>query len=153
MEHILIIVSVGLNGVFAGASLDQSMKQLPARRRIGFVVYSAHSRAADEDRGLAWYVILGVGAAIAAVAAATTTCFEDPSAPWTTLLGMAGALSVIQTFATARVTPTNFGRRHNVEEAELHQLFETFARRQNLRSIVQLLALLASLGALAYKLG
>ena len=150
MEHILIVASVALNGIFAGASLDQSMKQLPARRRIG-VVYSAYSRAADEGRGLAWYVILGVGSAVTTVAAATTTWFEDPSAPWTTLLVMAGALSAIQTFAT--VTPMNFSRRHNVEEAELHQLFERFARWQNLRSIVQLLALLASLGSLAYKLG
>ena len=151
MGHILIISSVALNGIFAGASLDQSMKQLPARRRIGVVVYSAYSRAADEGRGLAWYVILGVGTAVTTVAAATTTWFEDPSAPWTTLLVMAGALSVIQTFAT--VTPMNFSRRHNVEEAELHQHFERFARWQNLRSIVQLLALLASLGSLAYKLG
>ena len=75
MEHILIVASVALNGIFAGASLDQSMKQLPARRRIG-VVYSAYSRAADEGRGLAWYVILGVGAAVTTVAAATTAWFE-----------------------------------------------------------------------------
>jgi hypothetical protein len=136
MEHIFIVASVALNGIFVGASLDQSMKQLPARRRIGVVVYSAYSRAADEGRSLAWYLILGVGAGVTTVAAATTAWFEDPSAPWTTLLVMA-ALSVIQTFAT--VTPMNFSRRHNVEEAELHQLFERFARWQNLRSIVQLL--------------
>jgi hypothetical protein len=143
MEHILIIASVALNGMFAGVSLDQSVQQLSVRRRIG-VVYSACSRAADEGRGLAWYAILGVGAAVTTVAAATTTWFEDPSAPRTTLLGMAGALSVIQTFAT--VTSVNFSQPHGV-------LSENFARWQHLRSIVQLLALLASLGSIAYKLG
>lgn len=153
MEHILIIVSVGLNGIFAGASLDQSMKRLPARRRIGIVVYSAYSRAADKGRSLGWYVILGIVATVTTVAAATTTWFEDPLAPRTTLLGMAGALSVIQTFATARAIPMNFSRPPNVEGADLQQPFETFARWQHLGSIVQLLTLLASLGSLAYKLG
>jgi hypothetical protein len=32
---LLLLAAAGANGVLAGASLDQSVKQLPARRRIG----------------------------------------------------------------------------------------------------------------------
>ena len=35
------------NGILAGASLDQSIKQLPSREKIGAVRYSEYSRAAD----------------------------------------------------------------------------------------------------------
>jgi hypothetical protein len=36
----LLIAATALNGLLAGASLDQSIKQLPARRRIGVLSYS-----------------------------------------------------------------------------------------------------------------
>ncbi len=40
---ILAIATTALIGPGAGMSLDQSIKQLPARRRIGIVAYSAYS--------------------------------------------------------------------------------------------------------------
>jgi hypothetical protein len=43
----LLVVATAVTGVLAGASLDQSVKQLPARRKIGAVAYSRYSRAAD----------------------------------------------------------------------------------------------------------
>lgn len=48
--HVMIDITVLLvftkttrNGIAAGASLDQSIKQLPVRHRIGVVAYSAYS--------------------------------------------------------------------------------------------------------------
>ena len=46
----LILAATAADGLLAGASLDQSIKQLPARRRIGAVDYSAYSRASDASR-------------------------------------------------------------------------------------------------------
>ena len=66
----LIIAAVAFNGVLSGASLDQSIKQLPARRRMGVIAFSAYSRAADLGNGIVWYAILGVGAALLTIAAA-----------------------------------------------------------------------------------
>jgi hypothetical protein len=36
---LLLVAAAGANGLLAGASLDQSIKQLPARRRIGALSY------------------------------------------------------------------------------------------------------------------
>jgi len=46
----------------AGASLDQSIKQLPARHCLN-VAYSAYSQASDLGNGIVFYAVLGVGAA------------------------------------------------------------------------------------------
>ena len=59
----MVLAATAADGLLAGASLDQSLKQLPARRRIGVVPYSSYSRASDLGNGIAFYGILGVGAA------------------------------------------------------------------------------------------
>ncbi len=41
---LLIILATTLNGFVAGASLDQAIKQLPTRHRIGVVLYSTYSK-------------------------------------------------------------------------------------------------------------
>ena len=66
------IGAVVANGLMVGATLDQSLKQLPARHRIGPVAYAAYARAADLTGGVRWYpglaavVVLSTGAAVAA---------------------------------------------------------------------------------------
>ena len=54
---LLLAGATALNGILAGASLDQSIKQLPSRHRIGPVAYSTYSRASDLGNGIPWYVI------------------------------------------------------------------------------------------------
>jgi hypothetical protein len=51
----LRLAAVLANGVLVGASLDQSIKQLPARKKIGSVAYSNYSRAADLGNGVPFY--------------------------------------------------------------------------------------------------
>src|SRR5260370_34878041 len=48
---LLIGAATALDGVATGASLDQTIKQLPARHRIGVVAFSAYNRAADMGTG------------------------------------------------------------------------------------------------------
>ncbi len=60
ITFVLLIAAVALNGVIVGATLDQSLKQLPARHHIGAAQYSIYSRAADLGSGIARYGTVGV---------------------------------------------------------------------------------------------
>lgn len=42
---VLIVSATATIGLLAGASLDQSIKHLPTRHKIGLVAYSQYSRA------------------------------------------------------------------------------------------------------------
>ena len=64
------MAATAAGGLLAGASLDQSIRQLPTWHRIGLVAYSEYSRASDLGPGVLWYAILGVGAAVLTIAAA-----------------------------------------------------------------------------------
>ena len=55
----LLVAAVIGNGLLVGASLDQVIKQLPARHRIGVVAFSDYSRAGDLGHGIAWYAASG----------------------------------------------------------------------------------------------
>ena len=50
----LLVAAVLGNGLLVGASLDQTIKQLPTRRRIGVVAFSKYSKTGDLGRGIAW---------------------------------------------------------------------------------------------------
>ena len=51
----LLVAATAADGLLAGASLDQSIKQLPARHRMGVIAFSAYSRASDLGPGIIWY--------------------------------------------------------------------------------------------------
>src|SRR5438105_13843412 len=67
---ILLAIAATVNGLLAGASLDQSIEQLPSRHRIGVRAYSDYSRASHLANGRFWLVPLGLGGAAITVAAA-----------------------------------------------------------------------------------
>jgi hypothetical protein len=75
----LLMAAMLGNGLLVGASLDQVIKQLPARHRIGVIAFSDYSRAGDLGRGIAWYAALGVGAALLTVIAAVVGLAERPA--------------------------------------------------------------------------
>jgi hypothetical protein len=56
----LTLGAAAATGLLAGASLDQSIKQLPPRRRVGVVAYSEYSQAGDLGNGIVFYAALGV---------------------------------------------------------------------------------------------
>ena len=69
----LVLAAVVANAITAGATLDQAIKQLPARHQMGVVAFSRYSRAGDLSRGVTWYATIGFAAAALALAAAATT--------------------------------------------------------------------------------
>ncbi len=65
----LLVAAIVGNGLATGATIDQAVKQLPARHRIGSADYTRYVRAADLTNGLYWYPPLGIGAAVVTLVA------------------------------------------------------------------------------------
>lgn len=146
----LIAVATAVDGLLAGASLDQSIKQLPARHRIGVLAFSAYSRASDQANGVAWYAALGVGGAVLTLAAAAAAVLAAASAQQRQPLLLAGGLSIAHTLTTARAAPINISQRSvGDDERALERIFDRFERWQTARAILQLATFLAMLRALA----
>src|SRR5690349_686702 len=149
LVYILILVAVALNGMLVGASLDQSIKQLPARHRIGAVAYSAYAKASDLGNGIVWYAILGLGAALITIVAALVTVSQRNGTPYALPMVLAGVLSVLHSLATTQVAPTMFSqRRHENDEAALTTIFNRFEHWQTIRAVLQVLTFLTLLWAL-----
>src|SRR3712207_9031408 len=94
ITFVLILAATAADGLLAGASLDQSIKQLPARHKIGLVAYSEYSRASDLGPGILWYAILGVGAALLTIAAAVAAFFDGVQPASATPLYVAAGLEI-----------------------------------------------------------
>ncbi len=140
ITFVLLIGAVALNGIVAGATLDQSIKQLPARHRIGAVQYSIYSRAADLGNGIAWYGTVGVGAVLVTIAAAVATFTRSSGSPLAPWIYVAALLSILHSLVTSQAAPLMFQqRRHANEEAALAALFDRFERWQTLRALLQVL--------------
>jgi hypothetical protein len=132
----LRLAAVLVNGVLVGASLDQSVKQLPARKKIGSVAYSNYSRAADLGNGIPFYTTLGVGATALTIAAGLNTRGTAAKA--------AAVVSILHSLVTAKAAPTAFTQRQHGDEASLSRVFDHFERWQTLRAGLQVVTLALS---------
>ena len=146
---ILIITATAASGILAGASLDQSIKQLPARHRIGVVNYSSYSRASDLGNGILWYGILGVSAALLTMAAGVAAYLVGLSTVKATPVYIGALLAVLHSLATTQAAPTNFSQRKVADdEAALAVIFNRFERWQAIRCALQVIAFGVMLWAL-----
>jgi hypothetical protein len=145
----LLIAAVIGNGLLVGASLDQVIKQLPARCRIGMVAFSNYSKAGDLGRGIAWYAALGVGAALLTVLAVVVGLTDRPGTQSAAALWLALALTVAHSLTTARAAPLNFSQRAAAgDPARLAAIFDRFERWSRARATLQALTLLSATSAL-----
>jgi hypothetical protein len=149
---ILVAVATAADGILAGASLDQSIKQLPARHKIGMVAFSAYSRAADLGPGIVWYALIGVGGAVLTIAAAVVVSVQAVPVERAWPLYAAAGLSVAHSLATAWAAPTNFSQRQVAgDEERLRAIFARFVRWQAVRAVLQVLTFAAMLvGLITY---
>lgn len=146
---ILILAATALNGIVVGASLDQAIKQLPARHRIGVVAYSTYSKAADLGNGIPWYVSVGIGAVVLTIGAATAAGSQQLILERATPLYAAVVLSILHSLVTSQAAPTMFRqRKHENDEAALTEIFNQFARLHALRALLQVLTFATLLWAL-----
>src|SRR5690349_4238220 len=101
LPAILTFLATAFNGLLAGASLDQSLKQLPARHRMGVIAFSLYSRSADlSHNGVVWYAFTGISAALLTIAAAVATLVAGGAHPLPILL--AAIVSVLHSIVTSQ---------------------------------------------------
>ena len=146
---ILLAAATVVDGVLAGASFDQSIKQLPARHRLGMRAFSAYSQASDQANGLVWYAGLGIGSALLTIAAAAWAL--TLSLPIDRLLPviLAGGFAIAHSMTTARAAPINWSQRAvSDDEVALTRIFQRFARWQALRATLQLATFLLMVSTL-----
>src|SRR5688572_1360415 len=98
----LMLAATAATGLLAGASLDQSIKQLPARHKIGISNYSQYMRAADLGNGIPFLATLGIGAAGLTVATAVNSFRHERRSRRAYALYLAGALAVLHSLATSQ---------------------------------------------------
>lgn len=144
-----LILATVATGLLAGASLDQSVKQLPARRRIGVAAFSRYSQAADLGNGIALYASLGAAVLLFNIAAAITAYIQNLSMAFALSIYIGALLAILHSIVTTRAAPTNFSQRSVTDEAKLATIFNRFARLQSLRCMLQLLNFGANICALA----
>ena len=144
----LLLAATATTGLLAGASLDQSIKQLPARHRIGAATYSRYSQAADLGNGIAFYATLGIAVLVFNVCAAAAA-YVLKASPGLALSLQAGALlAILQSLVTALAAPLNFRQRRTTDETALAAILDRFARLQALRCAIQVLNFGANLYAM-----
>lgn len=149
ITFILIVLATAVNGVVAGASLDQTIKQLPARHRIGVVAYSTYSKAADLGNGLPWYISIGIGSLLLTIGAAIAAIVQQIPSVAALPVYVAAVLSILHSLVTTQAAPTMFRqRKHENDEAALTAVFNRFARLQTLRVLLHVLTFAASLWTL-----
>jgi uncharacterized membrane protein (DUF485 family) len=137
-----------LTGLACGASLDQSIKQLPARHIIGVIAFSAYAKAADLKNGTLWYAILGVGAVFASIITAILVWKYHSNESYTLPLYLGGIFAICHTICTTQAAPAYHRQKKIENEEELKKLFNKFERIQTVRSIFIALNFLSYIWAL-----
>src|SRR5262249_38288153 len=152
----LLATATIVDGLLAGASVDQSVEQLPARHRIGVAAYQRYSQASHMANGRFWLIPLGIGGPVLrAVAAIRTWSLGLPSRRAVPVyvagaLGAAHALSTIKAAGiNLAIAPWQPPERRIVDEGTLSHVFRRFERWQALRASLQLLTFAAGVWALA----
>ena len=140
LTFILILASEVVTGLLAGASLDKSLVQLPARHRLGIVEFAAFSRANDLGNGLVVYPVLGISAALLTISAALAAFLQGDPLTHAWPLYISALLAVLHSVATTRAAPNMLSlRQPTSDKATLTEALNRFAKWHNVRAVLQLL--------------
>jgi hypothetical protein len=133
--EIWFLIATVLTGLLCGASLDQSLKQLPARHSIGMKAFSSYAKAADLKNGVIWYGLLGVGSALTTLVSAVI-CWRSKTDPdLATAFYLAAAFAVCHSVCTSKAAPTYFKQKTITDEVALTKLFKRFEQIQSIRTL------------------
>lgn len=146
----LLIVTTAIAGMGAGATLDQAIKQLPARHHIGALAYSAYSQAADGANGRFWYIPLAVVWLVFIVASVVTVWLAQPTLWQSIATALMVAGLAMHGWVTGRfAAPLLLSQKKYAGDAQaLQQLFDRFARWNLVRAFIDVSVLAATVGAL-----
>jgi len=140
LTFILILAATVVTGLLAGASLDKSIVQLPARHRMGVVGFAAFSRANDLGNGLIVYPVFGISAALLTIIAALAAFLQGTPLAHAWPLYISALLALLHSVTTTRAAPNMLSlRQPTSDEAILTETLNHFAKWHNLRAVLQLL--------------
>jgi hypothetical protein len=147
---ILVVATTALSGIAAGTSLDVSIRQLPARHRIGVLAYSVYSRATDLGTAVFWYISVGVGALLFALAAALVALLQHVPMAHTLPITLFASLWVVHLLITLIWAIPTLPRQRYVatDEQQLSAIFNRFERLQTVRVVIDVLIFGTTLWAL-----
>jgi hypothetical protein len=147
---LLVIATTALSGIAAGASLDVSIRQLPARRRIGVIAYSAYSQATDLGTARIWYPPLGIGTLLLANTSAVVAFFQQVAFPHALPIYVVAVLWVAHLLITLIWALPTLPRQRQVahDEQQLATIFNQFERLQTVRAALDVLIFATTLWAL-----
>ena len=144
----LVTAATALSGVVAGTTLDRSVVQLSAWRRLGADPWAVYTRE-ELRRSLLWYPPLGIGTALVNIAAAVAVRRDGEAARSAELPSRAVAvLAIGHVLVTAKATPNMVRARQTDDPDSLHGALEGFARWNGLRAVVDVLTFAANLWSL-----
>lgn len=146
----LLLMAAAADAIAAGATLDQAIKQLPARDQLGALAYADYVRAADLGNGLIWYPLIGIGAALLSLAAVVAGLRSGPGSAGAVALSGLAIGTVGQIVVTARAAPTLLMLRHGGLDAEgATGVLDDFTALNGVRAGFLVGAVIASFCALA----
>lgn len=147
---ILVVATTAFSGIGAGASLDVSIRQLPARHRIGVLAYSAYSQATDLGTARVWYPPLGIGILLLALVTAVVAFFQQIALPHALPIYVAAALWVVHLLITLIWALPTLPRQRQFphDEHQLAALFNRFERLQTVRAVLDVVIFGTTLWAL-----
>jgi hypothetical protein len=146
----IVVLAVFIDGILAGAGLDQMIKQLPSRKQIGVVAYSKYFMAADLANGKLWYGILGISAYAITIGSAIAAYLQSVESSVMAFLFLAAVLALVHAIGTIQAAPTAFRvLEAKGDETSLTELFNRFSKWTTVRGVAGILMFLAVIGALA----
>ncbi len=146
----LVIAAVVTSAMAVAACLDQSIKQLPARRAIGALAYSKYSQATDLRNGLLWYAPLVVAWVVVTLAASISGWGDHPRelralALAAMFVGVAAHILVTGAFAAPALLAQ---RRVAGDQQAFEGVFDRFELWQTVLALIDMVTLGASIWAL-----
>jgi hypothetical protein len=151
----LLVAATIVDGLLAGASMDQSVEQLPARHRIGVRAYHAYTQASHMANGRFWLIPLGIVGPILRVAASLWVYRLGLAGGAVLSVGIAAVLAIGHLLLTLRAGSINWAltpwlppERQIKDELELATILQRFEHWQAVRASVQLLTFVAGVWAL-----
>jgi len=148
----LLIGATLLHGFLAGGNVERALVHMPAWRKLGPRAWAAFSRQADLGRGLWLYPFEAIAGAVLTVAAAIAFQFDPGAARAAALpLYLGAALALGGLLATTQAAPKMLSLRRLADDdlPALQRAFDGFERWGNVRAVLQVLAFMANVWALA----
>ncbi len=144
--YVVSIIATVFNGLLTGASLDQSIKQLPSRHKMGLLTFTKYAQAADLGNGVLFYGILGIGAATTTILATILVFVTKDTSVHAMYLYIAALFSILHTFTTTQAAPVYHSQKKvDGNEQALEKIFNTFEKWQTLRSLFLVITFITSL--------